>query len=152
MISTCSSVRTLVPALRSLLYATLAVLSLGLPIAVSATLAADYVWDPTSFYNGTHPVSKNPWSTQWVPKPGATEVEGNPKSIQVTVAKGTTFYNYIVIPQSRLGAGTEFTAVLQCRIAASTSLPKCFYMFARNSVSEAHDIWHKWVGDPGTSR
>ncbi|MEZ0297747.1 MAG: right-handed parallel beta-helix repeat-containing protein, partial [Candidatus Methylacidiphilales bacterium] len=46
----------------------------------------------------------------------------------------------------------EFTAVLQCRIAASTSLPKCFYMFARNSVSEAHDIWHKWVGDPGTSR
>lgn len=124
-----------------------AMITLGSSIATQAAGNDEYLWSPEGLYNGTHPTSPNPWSTQWVQNPDGS------KSIQVTVTRGTGYYNYVVIPASRLKKGaTDFTAEITFRIAASTELPRTFFMFARNSKSQAYDLWQRWVGEPGPAR
>ncbi|MAX23354.1 MAG: hypothetical protein CMJ19_02525 [Phycisphaeraceae bacterium] len=103
----------------------------------------EYVWSANGLYRGTHPVSKNPWQTDWVNNP-----DGG-KSIKVTVTRGTGYYNYIVIPRHYLKTDAmDFTAEVTFRVTESTTLPRTFYMFARNSKSSAYDIWQRWVGEP----
>ena len=69
---------------------------------MNTSKAADYVWSPTNLYNATHPTSSFPWSTQWVAAPDGGQ------SIEVTIASGGGYYNFIAIPESYLGSGTDF--------------------------------------------
>ncbi len=121
-----------------------AVISLNCVCETQADQGGEYVWSPQGLYNGTHPTSSNPWSTDWVHNPDGS------KSIKVTVTRGIGYYNYVVIPENRLEKGqTEFTAEITFRIAESTELPRTFFMFARNSKSQSYDLWQRWVGEPG---
>lgn len=111
--------------------------------ATQAATNYEYVWSPEGLYRGTHPESKNPWSTDWVQNSNGT------KSIEVTITRGTGYYNYIVIPRTYLKTdATDFTVEVTFRVTKSTTLPCTFYIFARNSKSQAYDIWQRWVGEP----
>ncbi len=122
------------------------VLLLSFFVASSPVQAADYVWSPTNLYNATHPTSPFPWTTQWVAAPGGGQ------SLEVTVPSGGGYYNFIAIPESYLGAGTDFKVVMNFRVSSTPLLPRYFYIFARNSVSTSYDIWQKFTGDPGEER
>jgi hypothetical protein len=111
------------------------------------TQAADYVWNPANLLAASAPPnSPHPWTTELVPRPGGAQ------SPRVTIASGTGYYNYIAIPHSRLPAGTDYKVVMNCEVVTRTTLPKTFYIFARNSVGQGYDIWHKFVADPGVPR
>tara|TARA_B100000941_G_scaffold187785_1_gene135195 strand:- start:160 stop:2487 length:2328 start_codon:yes stop_codon:yes gene_type:complete len=113
---------------------------------MNTSKAADYVWSPTNLYNATHPTSSFPWSTQWVAAPDGGQ------SIEVTIASGGGYYNFIAIPESYLGSGTDFKVVMDFRVSTTPVLPRYFYIFARNSVSTSYDIWQKFTGVPGEER
>ncbi len=116
---------------------------LGYTCTLSAAQRYEYVWSPEGLYRGTHPESKNPWSTKWVNN------DDGSKSIEVTITRGTGYYNYIVIPRHYLKTdATDFTVEVTFRVTQSTTLPRTFYIFARNSKSHAYDIWQRWVGEP----
>ena len=62
------------------------------------------------------------------------------------------FYNYLLTPATLLQGGQQYIATIKFRIVTPTKYPDYFYMFARNSAGNEHDLWQKWIGLPGTIR
>jgi len=72
--------------------------------------------------------------------------------IAVTPHSAANPYNMIVGTSASLKGGNEYTAAITFSVVEPTKYPTNFYMFARNSAGNQHDIWRTWVGLPGATR
>ena len=72
--------------------------------------------------------------------------------ITVNSAHVANPYNYIFIHSAGLQGGHQYTAVVTMSIAAQTTDPSAFYLFARNSAGTQYDISQTWGGLPGATR
>jgi hypothetical protein len=122
-------------------------LSLFAPFA-SASSAADrtvvYEWDTASYYQSRH---NNTGSRVVLDK-----VDDR---LRVTVPPGSPaggYYNFLLTPVGKLVSGKQYTAVVTFEISTPVTYPGRFYMFARNTAGEIHDIWQQWIGDAGAVR
>jgi len=123
-------------------------LALGLllspPFISAATLPVVYEWDTSAFYGAHHGNTGS--------RVVLDQVDGR---LRVTVPPGSPaggYYNFYLTPAKVLAGGHQYTAVITFNISTSTTHPGKFYMFARNSAGNQHDIWQPWIGEPGATR
>ena len=72
--------------------------------------------------------------------------------IAVTPRSAANPYNMIIGTSASLKGGNEYTAAVTFSVVEPTAYPKSFYMFARNSEGNEHDLWQTWIGLPGPTR
>jgi hypothetical protein len=113
-------------------------------LAASATQTLIYSWDTVATYNNHHQNTGGRWEFDLV--------DGK---LQVTLPSDTPqsgYYNYFITPANTLPAGQRYTAVVTFAVTTPTDYPNRFYLFARNSSGNEHDIWQQWIGEPGVTR
>ncbi|HSI08623.1 MAG: right-handed parallel beta-helix repeat-containing protein [Rariglobus sp.] len=125
-----------------------AVLALGLlflaPFTSAATRTVAYEWDTAAYFKAR----QNNTGTRAV----LDQIDGR---LRVTVPPGSPadgYYNFLLTPAKTLVSGKQYTAVVTFEISTPTTYPGRFYLFARNTAGENHDIWQQWIGDAGASR
>lgn len=72
--------------------------------------------------------------------------------IVVTKRSSQNPYNHIIVTSANLKGGQDYTAAVTFTVVEATKFPQNFYMFARNSAGNQHDIWTNWIGLPGETR
>ncbi|HEY9247615.1 MAG TPA: right-handed parallel beta-helix repeat-containing protein [Rariglobus sp.] len=111
---------------------------------LSAARTVAYEWDTAAYYKAR----QNNTGTRVV----LDRVDGR---LRVTVPPGSPaggYYNYLLTPAGTLVSGKQYTAVVTFEISTPVAYPGKFYLFARNSAGNQHDIWQPWIGEPGPAR
>lgn len=114
------------------------------PCTQASTRTVAYEWDTSAYYKAR----VNNTGTRAV----LDQIDGR---LRVTVPPGApadAYYNFLLTPAKTLVSGKQYTAVVTFEISTPTTYPGRFYLFARNTAGENHDIWQQWIGDAGTSR
>ncbi|MFH1500264.1 MAG: hypothetical protein ABII82_20860, partial [Verrucomicrobiota bacterium] len=114
------------------------------PVTAFATQTVAYEWNTVATYNNHHENTGGRWEFDLV--------DGK---LQVTLPSDTPqngYYNYFITPTATLTPGEHYTAVVTFEVTTPTDYPNYFYLFARNSTGNEHDIWQQWIGEPGVVR
>ncbi|CAM2978502.1 right-handed parallel beta-helix repeat-containing protein [Rariglobus hedericola] len=114
------------------------------PCASAATRTVAYEWDTAAYFKAR----QNNTGSRVV----LDQVDNR---LRVTVPPGAPadgYYNFLLTPANTIVSGKQYTAVVTFEISTPTTYPGRFYLFARNTAGENHDIWQQWIGDAGSPR
>lgn len=120
-----------------------ALLCLASPSSAAERTVA-YEWNTVATYESRQGNTGGPWQFELVEK-------GLLVTMPPTVQKAG-YYNYFLATPGTLVGGHKYTAEVTFEIAKPTLYPGRFYMFARNTDGNQHDIWQTWIGEPGRTR